>query len=158
MCPWCISSRDASARFDAEFPDAAAIGDFGRWDVVPKEVVDEIALKTPGFESWQGAQWLTCCDDGRTECRQVGPPWPVARLPVPLSACRVFVGAAHGPRPKKRASEFPQSRLRRRPRRPLNTKRCKTFRQWPRTSLLRDGRSLDNGASPEVFSRWAAKL
>ena len=35
ICPWCIASGAAHARFNAEFVDAAAVGDHGSWAEVP---------------------------------------------------------------------------------------------------------------------------
>ena len=63
ICPWCIADGSAHSKFDAEFADSAGVGGFGRWDSVPQEVVEEVAFRTPGFESWQGEQWFTCCGD-----------------------------------------------------------------------------------------------
>jgi hypothetical protein len=57
LCPWCIADGTAAKRFGASFNDA------GMMDDVPEEVMKEIEERTPGFESWQGAGWLACCDD-----------------------------------------------------------------------------------------------
>src|SRR5512135_730287 len=58
ICPWCIADGSAHDKLDAEFIDAAAIP-----DDVPEEAIDEIAYRTPGYASWQGEVWLSCCDD-----------------------------------------------------------------------------------------------
>lgn len=63
ICPWCIADGSAHAKFDAEFTDAAGVGDYGSWDAVPQEVVDEVAFRTPGFSGWQQERWWTHCGD-----------------------------------------------------------------------------------------------
>lgn len=63
VCPWCISDGSAASKFDAEFTDSSAVGDYGSWDKVPDSVVTEIARQTPGFHSWQQACWWTHCGD-----------------------------------------------------------------------------------------------
>src|SRR6516225_5625973 len=57
LCPWCIADGSAARQFGASFNDA------GMMDGVPEAVMKEIEERTPGFESWQGAGWLSCCDD-----------------------------------------------------------------------------------------------
>ncbi len=49
LCPWCIADGSAHERFDACFTDEGGIGDYGTWDLVPSEIVDEIAYRTPGL-------------------------------------------------------------------------------------------------------------
>ncbi|MDO5097196.1 MAG: CbrC family protein [Corynebacterium sp.] len=56
ICPWCIADGSAAEKFAASFsyyddPD------------VPAEVIDEVALRTPGFISWQQEMWLSHCSD-----------------------------------------------------------------------------------------------
>lgn len=58
LCPWCIADGAAHRKFDATFVDWEAFG-----EDVPSGVVDEIAERTPGFNSWQGEQWPSCCGD-----------------------------------------------------------------------------------------------
>ncbi len=58
LCPWCIADGRAHEKFDASFVDTA-----GFPDDVPQEVVEEVAYRTPGFNSWQEGQWLGCCGD-----------------------------------------------------------------------------------------------
>jgi uncharacterized protein CbrC (UPF0167 family) len=80
VCPWCIADGTAHEKFDAEFTDAAAIGDYGVWERVPWEVVQEVAFRTPGFSSWQQERWFTHCSDaaeflgpmGRKELENAG--------------------------------------------------------------------------------------
>jgi uncharacterized protein len=63
LCPWCIANGDAHSRFDAEFVDAAAVGDHGSWEQVSRDVVEEVAYRTPGFTGWQQERWWTHCGD-----------------------------------------------------------------------------------------------
>jgi uncharacterized protein CbrC (UPF0167 family) len=56
LCPWCIANGSAHEKFDAEFVDGEAFA-----DDLPQEVMEEITLRTPGFNAWQGEQWLACC-------------------------------------------------------------------------------------------------
>jgi uncharacterized protein len=72
LCPWCIADGAAHETFDASFTDEALFP-----DGVPREVVEEVAFRTPGFAGWQQEKWLACCGDaaafveaaGRTELR-----------------------------------------------------------------------------------------
>lgn len=81
VCPWCIASGKAHAKFGAEFIDPAAIGGFGRWDSVPNDVILEIAYRTPGFSGWQDEKWWSHCGDaaeflgpaGREQVEAYGP-------------------------------------------------------------------------------------
>lgn len=57
ICPWCIADGSAAKKFGAEFTDV------GMLDEVSEAAVDELACRTPGFEAWQDARWMTCCDD-----------------------------------------------------------------------------------------------
>jgi hypothetical protein len=72
LCPWCIADGSAHEKFDASFTDEA------RFPAdIPRDVIEEIAFRTPGFCGWQQEKWLTCCSDaatflepaGRTEIR-----------------------------------------------------------------------------------------
>ena len=63
ICPWCIASGEANRRFDAEFVDSAGVGGVRGWPVVDDEVIEEVALRTPGFSGWQQERWWTHCDD-----------------------------------------------------------------------------------------------
>jgi uncharacterized protein CbrC (UPF0167 family) len=62
LCPWCIADGSAAARFDGEFTADIGWG-LPRWDV-PRDVIDVIAHRTPGFPTWQDRRWWTHCDDG----------------------------------------------------------------------------------------------
>jgi uncharacterized protein len=63
VCPWCIADGSAHGKFGAVFTEVTAIGGQGRWPTVPREVVEEVAFRTPGFSGWQQERWFTCCDD-----------------------------------------------------------------------------------------------
>lgn len=83
LCPWCIADGSAATKLHAEFVDAAAVGDYGRWEAVPDAVVDEIAHRTPGFAGWQQERWWTHCGDaavflGTAGRRELEAEWPDA--------------------------------------------------------------------------------
>jgi hypothetical protein len=63
LCPWCIADGTAHLKFGAEFVDPLAVGDFGKWQSVPKPVLDEVCYRTPSFNGWQQERWFTHCDD-----------------------------------------------------------------------------------------------
>ena len=58
ICPTCISNGEAAKKFDAIFVNNAEW--HGEND---KEKDDELFRRTPGYLSWQGEHWLSCCDD-----------------------------------------------------------------------------------------------
>lgn len=58
ICPTCISNGEAAMKFDAEFVQNAEW--HGELDM---EKNDELFHRTPGYMSWQGEYWLSCCDD-----------------------------------------------------------------------------------------------
>ena len=64
LCPWCIADGCAHEKYNVEFIDPIAVGNYGLWDKVPPKVVEEIAFRTPGFTSWQEGRWWTHCGDG----------------------------------------------------------------------------------------------
>ena len=61
LCPHCIASGAAAAKFDASFIQDA--------DPLPPSTSDaqakteELFKRTPRYFSWQGEHWLACCDD-----------------------------------------------------------------------------------------------
>lgn len=61
LCPHCIASGAAAAKFDASFIQDADPLPSGAADAQGK--TEELFKRTPGYFSWQGAHWLTCCDD-----------------------------------------------------------------------------------------------
>ena len=78
LCPHCIASGAAAAKFDASFIQDA--------DPLPPSTSDaqakteELFKRTPGYFSWQGEHWLACCGDyceflgnvGTEELRDLG--------------------------------------------------------------------------------------
>ena len=58
LCPLCISNGEAAKKYDATFIQDA------EWNGEPdKEKDEELFRRTPGYISWQGEYWLSCCDD-----------------------------------------------------------------------------------------------
>ena len=58
LCPLCISNGEAARKYDATFVQNA------EWKGEPdKEKDEELFCRTPGYISWQGEYWLSCCDD-----------------------------------------------------------------------------------------------
>ena len=58
LCPLCISNGEAARKYDATFIQDA------EWKGEPnKEKDEELFCRTPGYMSWQGEYWLSCCDD-----------------------------------------------------------------------------------------------
>ena len=56
ICLQCISSGKAAKKFDGTFvQDAMPLDD--------TEKKEELFCRTPGYISWQGEYWLTCCND-----------------------------------------------------------------------------------------------
>jgi uncharacterized protein CbrC (UPF0167 family) len=83
ICPWCIADGAAHKKFNAEFTDAAGIGDYSGEIAIPKSVIEEVAFRTPGFTGWQQEHWLTCCGDatafiGRAGWGELTDQWPDA--------------------------------------------------------------------------------
>jgi uncharacterized protein CbrC (UPF0167 family) len=58
LCPWCIADGSAAKKLDASFTDPACFP-----EEIPKDIVDQIAFRTPGFNAWQSEKWLACCGD-----------------------------------------------------------------------------------------------
>ena len=58
LCLICISNGEAARKYDATFVQDA------EWKGEPdKEKDEELFCRTPGYISWQGEYWLSCCDD-----------------------------------------------------------------------------------------------
>lgn len=72
LCPWCIFDGTAHRRFGAEFVDPKAVGDYGRWDTVPRSVIEEVCHRTPSFSGWQQERWYTHCGDAAEFVGPVG--------------------------------------------------------------------------------------
>lgn len=58
ICPTCISTGRAAQKFEAEF-----IQDADWQGVMDKEKDQVLFCQTPGYSSWQGEHWLSCCRD-----------------------------------------------------------------------------------------------
>lgn len=59
ICPWCIADGSAHEKFDVTFADDRPLRQAG----LPEAVVTEVTERTPGYESWQQEEWLSCCGD-----------------------------------------------------------------------------------------------
>ena len=58
LCPFCIANGLATKKFDAEFVQDAE----GQGELDPEK--DQLLFcQTPGYSSWQGENWLSCCQD-----------------------------------------------------------------------------------------------
>ena len=58
LCPDCIASGKAAQRFNGGF-----VQDAETQRVDSQEKIDELFKRTPGYVSWQGENWLACCND-----------------------------------------------------------------------------------------------
>ena len=67
ICPWCIADGSAHRNFHTSSVDAEAFG-----DDTPVAPADEIALRTPGYNSRQGEAWPSCCVDATAFIAPVG--------------------------------------------------------------------------------------
>lgn len=75
LCPDCIADGSAAQKYDAEFVED------GEWEgPVDAAKNDALFRRTPGYVSWQGEHWLSCCGDycaylgtvGTKELREMG--------------------------------------------------------------------------------------
>ena len=58
LCPMCIANGLAAEKFDAEFVQDA------EWSGQTNPEKDKLLFcQTPGYSSWQGENWLSCCQD-----------------------------------------------------------------------------------------------
>lgn len=57
LCPECIANGKAAEKYDAIFIQGADL------DEPDREKEDELFHRTPGYISWQGEYWLSCCND-----------------------------------------------------------------------------------------------
>lgn len=56
ICLNCVSDGSAAKKFDGTFiNDSEKLND--------KEKIEELYCRTPGYISWQGEYWLSCCND-----------------------------------------------------------------------------------------------
>ena len=65
VCPWCLAEGTAAAQLEWD-GHSEIEGD------LPASVVNEIALRTPWFVTWQGSRWLAHCDDAAAFVAPVG--------------------------------------------------------------------------------------
>jgi uncharacterized protein len=72
ICPWCIADGTAHRKFDADFVDPEGIGDYGSWEPVAEEVIEEVAYRTPSFTGWQQERWFTHCADAAAFLGRMG--------------------------------------------------------------------------------------
>lgn len=63
ICPWCIADGSAAKLVEGQFNSAEGVGGYGAWEIVPEKIVEEVALRTPGFAGIQDEQWFTHCSD-----------------------------------------------------------------------------------------------
>ena len=59
ICPWCIADGTAAKKFDGMFSDDYPLQEAG----ISQEIIDEVCLRTPGYNSWQQEVWQTHCSD-----------------------------------------------------------------------------------------------
>ena len=57
ICLDCVQSGKAAEKFGGEFSENV------EQLVEDADKTDELLHRTPGYKSWQGEYWLTCCDD-----------------------------------------------------------------------------------------------
>ncbi len=67
VCPWCIADGSVAATFEAGFAGVGVVP-----DDVPRDVLDEVSERTPGFTAWQDAHWLYHCGDAAAFLGLVG--------------------------------------------------------------------------------------
>jgi uncharacterized protein CbrC (UPF0167 family) len=82
LCPWCIADGSAAERFDATFTDVQACA-----GQVPREVVDRVLRRTPGFAAWQQEEWMCHCGDAAVFLGRVGAT-ELAAYPVAMAGLR----------------------------------------------------------------------
>ncbi|MEG0276317.1 MAG: CbrC family protein [Coprobacillus sp.] len=56
ICLECVENGKAAEKFDGSFIQDAE-------KILSQDKRDELFKRTPGYVSWQGEYWLTCCDD-----------------------------------------------------------------------------------------------
>jgi len=76
ICPWCIADGSAHEKFDASFTDLESLP-----DNLPTDIAEEIAFRTPGFDTWQSERWLGCCGDAAAFLEPAGTAELRARYP-----------------------------------------------------------------------------
>lgn len=56
ICMDCVASGEAAKKFDGTFIQDAE-------EIDNPEAEEELLHRTPGYVSWQGENWLACCND-----------------------------------------------------------------------------------------------
>jgi uncharacterized protein len=97
ICPWCIANGSAHKKLNVSFTDAVGIGGGGSWDDVPKEVIEEVAYRTPGFYGWQQEKWWTHCGDAGQFIGRAGHKELEAFGPEAVAAIRDSTSLDDGP-------------------------------------------------------------
>ncbi len=97
ICPWCIDDGSAHEKLDANFTDEDLIGGGGQWEDVSKEVIEEVAYRTPGFSGWQQEQWWTHCGDAAMFLGRAGRKELEALGPEAIAAIQDSTGLVDGP-------------------------------------------------------------
>jgi hypothetical protein len=92
ICPWCIADGRAHRELGVTFLDEESVGDYGNWDAVPEDVLQEIVTGTPGFLGWQQERWFTCCDDAAVFLGRAGVAELEAAGPEAIEAIRREIG------------------------------------------------------------------
>ena len=59
ICPWCVADGRAVEKFNGDF-----VSNIDNYEILTKEVIEEICTKTVSFSSYQEEEWLTHCNDG----------------------------------------------------------------------------------------------
>lgn len=67
VCPWCIADGSVHDKFEACFVDTEAFS-----QDTPESAIEEISLRTPGYNSWQNERWPSCCGDAAMFLAPVG--------------------------------------------------------------------------------------
>ena len=65
ICLHCVKNGSAAKKYDGSF-----VQDVEK--ELDTEKMDELLHRTPGYVSWQGEFWLTCCDDYCAYIGEVG--------------------------------------------------------------------------------------
>ncbi|MGH8248358.1 MAG: CbrC family protein [Gammaproteobacteria bacterium] len=86
LCPWCIADGTAHETLGAEFVAPSGIGDYGRWDTLPREVIEEASFRDRGgrLSIFTCSGVLIIVGGRRPRCRAA----PGAGLPVVGLLCR----------------------------------------------------------------------
>ncbi len=95
VCPWCIASGSAHKTLGASFTDEESIGSM--WEDIPREVIEEVAYRTPGFSGWQQEQWWTHCGDAGQFLGRAGRKELEAFGPEAIAAIQCSTGLGDGP-------------------------------------------------------------